>query len=70
MSRIRFRFLRPRSRPQLGQRSNSGLSYISKTAEANLMKLHNRMKHNKEVDHAQGHNQVRCQIVPKMVSQQ
>ena len=50
MSRIRFRFLRLRSMPQSGQRSNSCLmSHNSETTEANLMKFHRKIKHNEEV---------------------
>ena len=79
MSHTRIRFLHPRSRPQLGQRSNLCLSHNLETAELNLMKLHRKIKHNEKVCDAQdlgfytqgqGHNQVRGQIVPKMVSQQ
>ena len=69
-------FLRPRSRSQSGQRSKSCLSNNSKTTEANLMKLHRKIEHNKKVCRRQelgsyaqdqGHNQVRGQIVPKIV---
>ena len=76
MSRTIFRFLRPRSRSQSGQRSKSCLSNNSKTTEANLTKLHRKKEHNKKVCHApelgsdtqgQGHNHVRGQIVPKIV---
>ena len=76
MSCTFFRFLRPRSRSQSGQRSNSCLSNNSKTTEANLTKLHRKIEHNEMVCHAQelgsyaqgqGHNQVRGQIVPKIV---
>ena len=76
MSCTRFRFLSPRSRSQSGQRSKSYLSNNSKTIEANLTKLHRKMEHNEKVCHAQelgsyaegqGHNQVRGQIVPKIV---
>ena len=76
MSRICFRFLRPRSRSQSGQRAKSCLSNNSKTTEANLMKLHRKIEHNEKVCSAQelgsyaqgqGHNQVRGQIVPKIV---
>ena len=49
MSRIRFRFLRPRSMPQSGQRSNSCLIHNSETTEANLMKFNRKIKHNEEV---------------------
>ena len=76
MSCIRFRFLSPRSRLQSGQRSKSCLSNNSKTTEANLSKLHGQIEHNEKVcsaqelgsyAQAQGHNQVRGQIVPKIV---
>ena len=76
MSCRRFRFLSARSRSQSGQRSKSCLSNNSKTAEANLMKLHRKIKHNEKVCRAhdlgsyaqgQGRNQVRGQIVPKIV---
>ena len=52
------------------------LSNNSKTTEANLTKLHRKIEHNKKVCRAQelgsypqgqGHNQVRGQIVPKIV---
>ena len=58
-------------------RSKSCLSSSSKTTEANLKKLHRKIAHNKSVFPAQalgfyilgqGHNQVRDQIVPKIVS--
>ena len=69
MSRTRFRCPRPRSRPQSGQRSNSCLSHNSETAEANLTKLHRKMKHNEKMCHAQdlgsyaqGHIRVRGHI--------
>ena len=70
----RFRFLR--SRLQSGQRSKSCLSNNSKTTEANLTKLHRKIEHNGKVcstqkmgsyAQGQGHNQVRGQIVPKIV---
>ena len=75
MWRTRVRFLRPRSRSQSGQRSKSFLSNNSKTTEANLMKLHRKIEHNMKVCQAelgsyaqgQGHNQVKGQIVPKIV---
>ena len=76
MSRTRVRFLRPRSRLQSGQRSKSCLSNNSKTTEANLTKLHRKIEHNENVcraqelgSYAQGqsHNQVKGQIVPKIV---
>ena len=76
MSRTRVRFLRPRSRSQSGQRSKSCLSNNSKTTEANLTKLHRKIEYNEKVFHAQelgsyaqgqGHNQVKGQIVPKIV---
>ena len=49
MSRTRFRFLRPRSRSQSGQRSKSCLSNNSKTTEANLTKPHRKKKHIEKV---------------------
>ena len=67
---------KPKSRLQSGQRSKSCLSNNSKTTEANLTKLHRKIEHNKTVCSAQevgsyaqghGHNQVRGQIVPKIV---
>ena len=76
MSRTGFRFLRPRSRSQSGQRSKSCLSNNSKTTEANLTKLHRKIEHYEKVFRAQelgsyaqgqGRNQVRGQIVPKIV---
>ena len=72
----RFRFLRPRSRSQSGQRSKSCLNNNSKTTEENLTKLHRKIEHNKKVCYlqelgsyaqSQGHNHVRGQIVPKIV---
>ena len=71
-----FRFLRPKLRLQSGQRSKSCLSNNSKTTEANLTKLHRKIEHNEKVCCAQelgsyaqdqGHNQVRGQIVSKIV---
>ena len=59
-----------------GHRSKSCLSYNSKTTEANLTKLHRKIEHNEKVCRAQelgsyvkgqGHNQVKGQIVPKIV---
>ena len=76
MSRTIFWFLHSRSRSQSGQRSKSCLSNNSKTNEANLMKLHRKIEHNKKVCRAQelgsytqgqGHNWVKGQIVPKLV---
>ena len=76
MSCTRFRFLSPRSRSQSGLRSKSSLSNNSETTEANLTKLHRKIEHNEKVcraqelgSYAQGqeHNQVRGQIVPKIV---
>ena len=69
-------FLRPRSRSQSGQRSESCLSNNSNTTEANLTKLHRKIEHKEKVCRAQelgsyaqgqGHNQVKGQIVPKIV---
>ena len=57
-------------------RGQNCLSNNSKTTEANLTKLHRKIKHNEEVCRAQelgsyaqgqGHNQVRGQVVPKIV---
>ena len=76
MSCTRFRFLSPRPRSQSGQRSKSFLSNNSKTIEANLTKLHRKIEYNESVCIAQelgsyaqgqGRNQVRGQIVPKIV---
>ena len=76
MLRTWFRFLRPRSRSQSGQRSKSCLSNNSKTNEANITKLHRKIEHIEKVCRApelgsyirgQGHNHVRGQIVPKIV---
>ena len=76
MSCTRFRFLSPRSSSQSGQRLKSCLSNNSKTSEAYLTKLHRKIEHNEKVCSAQelgsyaqgkGHNQVRGQIVPKIV---
>ena len=61
---------------QSDQSSKSCLSNNSKTTEANLTKLHRRIEHNEKVCHTQklcfyaqgqGHNQVKGQIVPKIV---
>ena len=61
---------------QSGQRSKLCLSNNSKTTEANLMKLHRKIEHNEKVCSAQelgsyaqgqGHNQVKGQIVLKIV---
>ena len=58
------------------KQTKSCLSNNSKTTEANLTKLHRKIEHNKKVCRAQelgsyaqgqGHNQVRGQIVPKIV---
>ena len=55
VSRTRVRFLRPNSRSQSGKcqivPTNMCCSY---TTEANLMKLHRKIKHNKKVCNAQG----------------
>ena len=76
MSCTRFRFLSPRTRSQSGQRSESCLGNNSKTTEANLTKLHRKIEHNEKACSAQelgsyaqgqGHNQVRGQIVPKIM---
>ena len=42
----KIKVLYPRSRPQLGQKSNSCLSHNSESTEANLMKLHRKIDHN------------------------
>ena len=44
-----FRFLRPKSKSQSGERSKSCLSNNSKTTEANLTKLHRKIEHNGKV---------------------
>ena len=76
MLRTRVRFLRPRSRSRLGQRSKSCFSNNSKTTEANLKKLHRKIEHYEKVCCAQelgsyaqgqGHNHVRGQIVSEIV---
>ena len=78
MSRTLFKFLRPRSRSQSGERSKSCLGNNSKTTEANLTKLHRKIEHDGKVCRAQelgsyaqgqgqGHNHVKGQIVPKIV---
>ena len=77
MSCSRFRFLRPRSRSQSGQRSKLCVSNNSKTAEAKLTKLHRKIEHNKvccaqelgSYAQCQGHSQVKGQIVPKIRSE-
>ena len=69
-------FLRPRSRLQSGQGSKSCLSNNSKTTEANLTKYRRKIEHKEKMCRAQelgfyaqgqGHNQVKGQIVPKIV---
>ena len=76
MSCTRFRFLSPRSRSQSGQRSKSCPGRNSKTTVANITKVHKKKEINDKVCSAQelgsyaqgqGHNQVRGQIVPKIV---
>ena len=75
MSCTRFRFLSTRSRSQSGQRSKSCLCNNPKTTEANLTKLHRKIEHNEVCSaqelgsyaEGQGHNQVKGQIVPKIV---
>ena len=78
MSSLRVRFLHSRSRPQSGQRSDSCHSYNSETTEANLMKLHRKIKHNEKVccaqdlgsyTHGQGHSRVRGQICVSAITQ-
>ena len=68
----RLRFLRLRL--ESGQRSKSCPSNNSKTALASLTKLNRNIKHNEKVcrelvscAHGQGHDQVRVQIVPKIM---
>ena len=53
VSRIRLRFLCPRSRSQSGQRSKLCFSNNSKTTEANLIKLHRKIEYNEKVCRAQ-----------------
>ena len=76
MSCTRFRFLSPRSRSQSGQRSKVVSAITQKTTEANLTKLHRNIEQNEKVCSAQelgsyaqgqGHNQVKGQIVLKIV---
>ena len=76
MSHTLFRFLRPSSRSQSGQRSKLCLSNNSKTTDANLTKLHRKIEHYEKVCPAQelgsyaqgqGHNHVRGQIVGEIV---
>ena len=76
MRRCVAHMIRPRSRSQSGQRSKSCLSNNSKTTEANLTKLHRKIAHTEKVCRAQelgscaqgqGHNQVKGQIMPKIV---
>ena len=64
------------SRSQSGQRSKSCLSNNSKSTETNLTKLHRQIEHKEKVCSAkelgsytqgQGHNQVKGQIVSKIV---
>ena len=78
MSPTTLRFIRPRSEPQSGQRSKSCYSNNSTITEANFTKLRRKIKHNEKVCCAQefgsyaqgqGHNQVRGQIVPKIILQ-
>ena len=61
---------------QSGQRSKSCLSNNTKTTEVNLMKLNGKIENNEKVCCAQelgsyaqgqGHNQVKGQILPKIV---
>ena len=68
--------LRSPAKSCLSNNSKSCLSNNSKTAEANLTKLHRKIEHNEKVCRAQelgsyaqgqGHNQVKGQIVPKIV---
>ena len=60
----------------IAQRSKSCLSNNSKTTEANLTKLHRKIEQNEKICRAQeigsyaqsqGHNQVKGQIMPKIV---
>ena len=78
MSYTQLRFLHPRSRSQLGQRSNSCLGNNSKTTEANLTKLQRKIEYNKKACCAQelgsyakgqGQNTVIGQIAPKIRSE-
>ena len=78
MSCTGFRFLRPRSRSQLDQRSNLYLSLNSETTEETLMKLNRKIKHDEKVcgaqdlgsyAQAQAHNQVRGQICVSAITQ-
>ena len=78
VSHTRLRFLRQRSRPQLGQRSKVCLSHNSEIVEANLMILHRKIKHNRKVCRAQdlgfyaqvhGHNRVGGQISASAITQ-
>ena len=75
MSCTRLRFLSSRSNSQSGQRSKSCLSNNSKTTEVNLTKVHRKIEYNEVCSaeelgsyaQGQGHNQVRGQIMPKIV---
>ena len=78
MSRIRFRFcIEGQDHNQVsGQNRVSAIT--QKTTDANLMKLQGKIEHNVKICHTQelgsyaqgqGNNQVRGQIVPKIVSQ-
>ena len=61
--------IEPSVRPSVTNR----VSAISQTTETNLMKLHRKIKHNEKVQElgsyaqGQGRNQVKGQIVPKIV---
>ena len=66
----------PKVKVAIRSEAKSCLSNNSKTTEANLKKLHRKIGHNEKVCSAkvlgsyaqgQGHNQVRGQIVPKLV---
>ena len=66
----------PKVKVAVRSKSKSCLSNNSKTTEANLTKLHRKIEHNEKVCPAQelgsyaqgqGHNQVKGQIVPKIV---
>ena len=66
----------PKVKVAIRSKVKSCLSSNSKTTEANLSKLHRKIEHNEKVCRAQelgsyaqgqGHNQVKGQIVPKIV---
>ena len=66
----------PTPKVKVAIRSKSCLGNTQKTTEANLTKLHRKIEHNEKVCRAQelgsygqgqGHNQVKGQIVPKIL---